>query len=178
MKNKPVSEEWITQATEDRLQTAIDGYRAKGQPVNSVGALRNKIRNEIEATRGTAAWVAIRERYNPTPRNTVAWCCVCDRPVKQHAISSWLEDGRGNIYCGSECQSNTSRHPISFQEWKQRLKDKGSLTTHRLKIVSGELVEGGEITIKYEDVAKFGSPLRESAGVVVAVDNSIDWESD
>jgi hypothetical protein len=51
-------EEWFQRAVEDELQKVIDRIRAKGQDVHNVGSLRNKVNNDLNATRGTSAWVA------------------------------------------------------------------------------------------------------------------------
>lgn len=171
-----MDEPWLERAVEDRLGEVIDKYRAQGKDVHSVGGLRNRVKADVEAMRGTAEWAKLRARYEERPRNRLAWCCVCDKPVTSGSVTAWLEDKVGNVYCSQECKLDTNRQPITFKEWKSRLKAKGSSTTRRKEIVGGEIVLGDEFTITYEDIKDIGDPV-ESAEYV-PYDTSVDWTND
>lgn len=106
-------EHWLERAIEDKLGEVIDRYRAQGKPVNNVGALRTRVAADMQALRGTAAWVALKQRYDPAPQVTVAYCTACDKPFQRGAVSAWLEDRKGWAFCSRECQEDTRRHPIS-----------------------------------------------------------------
>jgi len=165
-------EEWFQRAVEDELQKVIDRIRAKGQDVHNVGSLRNKVNNDLNASRGTSAWIMLKQRYDPMPRNEMRWCCVCERPLSSQAATSWLEDKRGDTYCGQECKDNTARHPIPFAQWKARVKANGSASAPRRDIVGGELVDGPLITITWDDIKNVGKPLPAEVLREVA---QIDW---
>lgn len=154
-------EAWFDRAVEDKLGEIIDRYRAQGKPVHNVGSLRNRVIADIDGLRGSAAWVGLKQRYDPQPVNRMAWCCVCDKPVQRNAVSAWLEDKTGNVFCSEECRLDTKNHPISYNEWRKRLKKAGSMTTRRREIIGGEVVLGEEFTIRWEDVKNQGPPLPE-----------------
>lgn len=152
-------EHWFDRAVEDRLNDIINKYRQQGKDVHHVGGLRQRVAADLNALRGTAEWAKMRLRYDPPPKNRLAWCCVCDKPVTSGAVSAWLEDKGGNIYCSQQCRDNTEKHPITFTEFKQRMKDRGSMTTRRKEIIGGEVVLGDEFTITYDDIKHIGNPL-------------------
>jgi hypothetical protein len=171
-------EHWFDRAVEDRLGEIIDKYRSQGKDVHNVGALRNKVANDLDALRGTSQWVALTQRYDPKPTNKVAWCCVCDKPVARHSVSAWLEDKTGNVFCSKECQADTRNHPISYVEYRRRMREAGSMTTRRREIVGGEVVLGEEFTLTWDDI----KDQRLPAGVTdisgdddVVEDDEIIW---
>lgn len=170
-----MDEAWIDRAVEDKLSEVIDKYRSQGRDVHSVAGLRARVRADVEALRGTSQWVVLREHYNPMPKNRVAWCCVCEKPVNSGSTTAWLEDKVGNIFCSDECRLNTDKHPISFREWKARVKAKGSVTTQRKDIVGGEVVLGDDFTISFEDIKDIGDPVDDA---LVSYDTSVDWTND
>lgn len=172
-----MTEPWLDRAIEDKLGEIINNYRSKGQPVHNVGALRQRVAADINALRGTSAWVAMQQRYEPRPMNRLAWCCVCDKPVTSGAVTAWLEDKSGNIFCSQECRDNTDRHPISLDEYKRRMKERGSMTTTRKEIIGGEVVDGEQITITWDQVRDWGGPYKEPvvATSVADEDTGIDW---
>lgn len=169
-----MQEHWLDRAIEDKLGEIIDKYRAKGQDVHNVGALRQRVAADINALRGSSQWAALTARYDPKPTNTLAWCCVCDKPVTRNGVSAWLENKRGDVFCSIECQHDTAKHPISLNEFKRRMKEKGSMTTHRKEFDAGMIVEGEQITLTWDDVKDWGGPLREEPVSVVS-DDGIDW---
>ena len=162
------NEEWFDRAVEDELQAVIDRIRNSGKDVHNVGSLRKKVDADLNARRGTPAWTLLRNRYDPLPSNEVRWCCVCDRPLSNRVVTAWLEDNRGNTYCGKECQEDTRNHPITWSEFKSRVRDAGSHTCRRREIVDGVVVEGEEITVTYDEIKHIGAPLS---------DLMIDWDS-
>jgi hypothetical protein len=170
-----IEEHWLERAVEDRLGEVIDKYKAEGKDVHSVAGLRKRVRSDVEAMRGTAEWAKLRAKYEERRHNRLAWCCVCDRPVTAGSVTVWIEDKVGNVFCSEDCRLNTDRHPITFKEWKARVKAKGQSTTRRKEIVGGEVVEGEEFTITYEQIKDIGDPLVEE---LVPYDTSVDWTSD
>ena len=170
------NENWFDRAVEDKLQQAIDRIRAKGQDVHNVGALRNRVKADLEAMRGTSGWTQLANKYNPPPRNELRWCCVCDRPVTSGAVTAFLTNKMGDTFCSIECQQDEHNHPITFAEWKARLKAAGSMTTHRRVLVDGEIVDGDQITITYDRIKDAGNPIDEYAAPAGKPD--IDWDSD
>lgn len=173
-----IREHWLDRAVEDRLGEIIDKYRSQGKDVHNVGALRKKVDADLNALRGTAAWIALKQQYDPQPTNKVAWCCVCDKPVARHSVSAWLEDKKGNVFCGQECRDNTEKHPISFTEYKRRVKEKGSMTSRRREIVNGEVVDGEEFTITYEQIRNIGPDIEGMLATIDTSDSEVDWTSD
>ena len=177
-----LDESWLDRAVEDKLGEIIDKYRAQGKDVHNVGALRTRVAADINGLRGGAGWAALRERYDPAPRNTVAWCLACDKPVNRGSVTAYLSDKGNNIFCSLECKENTARHPISWQEFKRRVKEKGSVSTHRIEFDYCEPVEGEQITITWDQIKDFGPPLLDVAaptGAAVNADAPMDeiiWE--
>lgn len=172
-------EHWFDRAVEDRLGEIIDKYRSQGKDVNSVGGLRQRVAADLNALRGTPQWSALVARYDPKPVNKMGWCCVCDKPFTRGSVSAWLEDKAGNVFCSQECRNDTRNHPISLDEYKRRMKERGSMTTYRKDIVAGEVVPGEQITLTWDDVKDWGGPYvppRETPEPV-SVDVDIDWES-
>lgn len=170
------NENWFDRAVEDKLQQAIDRIRAKGQDVHNVGALRNRVKADLEAMRGTSGWTQLANKYNPPPRNELRWCCVCDRPVTSGAVTAFITNKMGDTFCSIECQQDEHNHPITFAEWKARLKDAGSMTTYRRVLVDGEITDGDQITITYDQMRDMGNPIDEYAAPSRNPD--IDWDSD
>ena len=168
-------EHWFDRAVEDRLGEIIDKYRSQGKDVHNVGALRNKVANDLDALRGTSAWVAVKQQYDPMPTNRLAWCCVCDKPVTRGSVTAWLENKVGNVFCSQECKDNTAKHPISYAEYKRRLKEKGSMTSRRKEFVNGELVDGEEFTITYDEIKNIGPTILDT---IVTSDSDVEWTSD
>lgn len=177
-----IEEHWLDRAVEDKLGQVIDKYRSQGKDVHNVAALRSRVASDINALRGTPQWSALVNRYDPKPVNRIAWCCVCDKPVNRGSVSAWLEDRVGNVFCSQECKNNTDRHPISLDEYKRRVKERGSMTTHRKEIVDGEVVEGDQITFTWDQVKDWGGPYIEPAEPVAvsgdAAADEIEWTDD
>jgi len=174
-------EHWFDRAVEDKLGEIIDRYRQQGKPVNNVGALRSRVAADLDALRGTAQWVALTQRYDPKPTNKLAWCCVCDKPVTRHSVTAWLEDKTGNVFCSQECKLNTDKHPISYMEYRRRMRKAGSMTTRRREIVGGEVVEGEEVTITWDEIKSQKLPpgLEDlPLGEDDEDDDSILWDED
>ena len=76
-----MDEHWLERAVEDKLGQVIDKYRSQGKDVHNVAALRKRVAADVNALRGTPEWASMRQRYEPAPKNRLAWCCVCDKPV-------------------------------------------------------------------------------------------------
>jgi len=147
-----VEEHWFDRAVEDELGRIIDKYRAAGKDVHNVGALRNKVNADLNGLRGSAAWVALKQKYDPQPTNRIAWCCVCDKPVNRGSVTAWLEDKRGNVFCSQACRDNTDKHPITYLEYRRRVRKAGSMTSKRREIINGEVVDGEEFTITWDQI--------------------------
>jgi len=175
-----MDEHWLDRAIEDKLGEVIDRYRAQGKAVNNVGALRTRVAADIQGLRGTAAWSSLKQKYDPAPQVRVGQCTACSKPFQRDSVSAWLEDKKGWEFCSKECMEDEKHHPISWAEFKGRVREKGSVSTHRLEIVDGELVPGGQITITWDDVKDVGKPIPDlpSTGVAaaVAVDDEIEWD--
>ena len=170
-----VDEHWLDRAIEDKLGEVIDKYRAQGQPVNSVGALRNRVAADINGLRGSAGWAARKHKYDPTPTVSVAWCTACDKPLARGAVSAWLEDKRGWAFCSIECQQDEKRHPIPFSEFKRRVRDKGEVSSNRLEIIGGQLELGEKITVTWDQIKNQGNPIDDSISVLEC-DDEIIWD--
>ena len=170
-----VDEHWLDRAIEDKLGEVIDKYRAQGQPVNSVGALRIRVAADINGLRGGAGWAALKHRYDPTPTVVLAWCTACDKPLSRGGVSAWLEDTRGWVFCSIECQQDDKRHPIPFSEFKRRVRDNGEVSSNRLDIVQGQLVLGEKITVTWDQIKDQGNPIDDSISVIKP-DDEIIWD--
>ena len=118
-------EHWIERAVEDRLGEIIDRYRSQGKDVHNVGRLREKVAADINALRGTPHWLALRNKYEPTPTNRLAWCGLCDKPLTSGSVTAWLEDKSGRIFCSRECRDNPRSEIITLDEYKRRAKERG-----------------------------------------------------
>ena len=175
-----MDEHWLDRAIEDKLGEVIDRYRAQGKAVNNVGALRTRVAADIQGLRGSAAWVALKQKYDPAPQVRVGQCTACSKPFQRDSVSAWLEDKKGWEFCSKECMEDEKHHPISWGEFKSRVRDKGSVSTHRLEIVDGELVPGDQITITWDDVKNVGQPIPDlpttGAAAVAVVDDEIEWD--
>lgn len=171
------NENWLDRAVEDKLQEAIDRIRAKGQDVHSVGALRKRIQADIEAMRGTIGWTQLANKYNPPPRNELRWCCVCERPVTSGAVTAFLTNRMGDTFCSIECQQDEWNHPITFAEWKQRVKDQGKSVATRRVLKDGQLVDGEQISVSWDRLEHMGNPLADAAHSAEPKP-MIDWDSD
>ena len=171
-----MDEHWLDRAIEDKLGEVIDRYRAQGKAVNNVGALRTRVAADVQALRGTAAWVALKQKYDPAPVVRAGWCTACGKPFHRGAVSAWVEDKKGWEFCSRECMDNKDKHPISWKEFKTKVRDKGSVSTHRLEFVNGETVPGEQITITWDDVKNVGQPIPEATLSVVSDDDEIIWD--
>lgn len=175
-----MDEHWLERAVEDKLGQVIDKYRSQGKDVHNVAALRKRVAADINALRGTAEWAALRQRYEPAPKNRLAWCCVCDKPVSSGSVSAWLEDKTGRVFCSQQCRDDAKHVFISLDEWKRRVKEKGSVTGHRKEVVGGEVVDGEAFTLTWDQVKDWAGPYVEPQApdaVVVAADE-IEWTDD
>lgn len=170
------NENWLDRAVEDKLQQAIDRIRAKGQDVHSVGALRKRVREDLEAMRGTSGWTQLANKYNPPPRNELRWCCVCERPVTGGAATAFLTNRMGDTFCSVQCQQDEHNHPISFAEWKLRVKEQGSSVAARRVLRDGEVTDGEQIEITWDRIKSSGNPIEE--GVGLGSTKEIDWDSE
>lgn len=175
-------EAWLDRAIEDRLGEIIDRYRSQGKDVHNVGRLREKIAADIHALRGTPHWVAMRSKYEPAPTNRLAWCAGCDKPLSSGAVTAWLEDRVGRVFCSSQCRDDPKNEIISFQEWKARVKKRGYAKARRRDVVDGAIVDGDEIVLTWDEVKNFVSPFVEQPGVDDAgaasavADDEIVWD--
>lgn len=174
-----MDEHWLDHAIEDKLGEVIDRYRAQGKAVNNVGALRTRVAADIHGLRGTPAWAALKQKYDPAPQVRVGWCTACSKPFHRGAVSAWLEDKKGWEFCSKECMENKDMHPISWSEFKTRVRDKGSVSTERLDPY-GEPIPGDQITITWDEIKNVGQPIPDlpTTGVaaVSADDDEIEWD--
>ena len=176
-------EYWLERAIEDELEKVITKYRLQGRDVHNVGKLRERIAGDINALRGTSEWGKLKAKYEPPLQNRVAWCRVCDKPVNMGSVSAWLEDRGGHIYCSQECKDDAPRVFISFSEWKARVKEKGSVTGRRKTVVEGEMVDGDEFTLTWDQVKDFVPSVTAAAPPAIAaavelgvIEDEIEWE--
>ena len=177
-----MDEHWLDRAIEDKLGEVIDRYRAQGKSINNVGALRTRVAADINGLRGSAQWGALKQKYDPAPQVRAGWCTACGKPFHRGAVSAWLEDKKGWEFCSKECMDNKDRHPISWSEFKTRVREKGSVSTERLD-PSGEPIPGDQITITWNDVKNVGKPIADlpspiavAAAAAAAVDDEIEWD--
>lgn len=173
-----MDEHWLARAIEDELERVMTNYRSKGQDIHNVGKLRERVAANINALRGTSEWGKLKLKYDPPLQNRMAWCRVCEKPVNMGSVSAWLEDKGGNIYCSSECKEAAPHVFISLNEWKQRVKEKGSVTGRRKEIVDGEVVDGEEFVLTWDEVENFGGAFTPSvvAAAKSKVDDEILWD--
>lgn len=171
-------EEWFDTAVEDELAAACARITQRGGKVSNLASLRDRIRQDLEEKRGTVAWGVIKAKYEQPFVTQQRWCCVCDKPVRRGRVTAWLEDHKGNTFCSQECQHNTERHPISYAEWKERLRAKGKMTTRRWRDSDlwphpTGVPTGEEICITWEDTFPGEPRLAKDAPDVV----DIDWDA-
>lgn len=176
-----MDEHWLDRAVEDKLGEVIDRYRAQGKPVNNVGALRTRVAADINGLRGSAAWVALKQKYDPAPQVRVGYCTACTKPFQRGAVSAWLEDKKGWEFCSKECLEDKDRHPTSWEEFKTKVRDRGSMSTPRLDEY-GEPIPGDQITITWDEIKNVGKPIPELpesgtiAAAVAAESDEIEWD--
>lgn len=174
-----MDEHWLERAIEDKLGEVIDKYRAQGKAVNNVGALRTRVAADINGLRGSAQWAGLRQKYDPAPQVRVGYCTACSKPFQRGAVSAWLEDKKGWEFCSKECLDNKDKHPISWEEFKTRVRDKGSVSTDRLDS-HGNPIPGDQITITWDEIKNVGKPIPElpTTGVaaVASDDDEIIWD--
>lgn len=174
-----MDEHWLDRAIEDKLGEVIDKYRAQGKAVHNVGALRTRVAADINGLRGSAAWVGLKQKYDPAPQVRVGHCTACSKPFQRGSVSAWLEDKKGWEFCSKECLENKDKHPISWSEFKSRVREKGSVTTERLDEFGNPII-GDQITITWDDVKNVGRPIPDlptpSVAVAVVVDDEIEWD--
>lgn len=181
LRYEPMDEHWLERAIEDKLGEVIDRYRAQGKAVNNVGALRTRVAADIQGLRGSAAWMMLKQKYDPAPQVRVGQCTACSKPFQRDSVSAWLEDKKGWEFCSKECMEDEKHHPISWGEFKSRVQAKGSLSTHKLEIVDGELVPGERITITWDEIKNVGKPIPEletitGAAAAAVEDDGIEWD--
>ena len=85
------------------------------------------------------------------------------------------------MFCSQECKLNTDKHPISYMEYRRRMKKAGSMTTRRREIVGGEVVDGEEFTITWDEIKNQKLPpgLEDlPLGDDDEDDDSILWDED
>lgn len=174
-----MDEHWLDRAIEDKLGEVIDRYRGQGKPVNNVGALRTRVAADIHGLRGSAAWVALKQKYDPAPQVRVGYCTACTKPFQRGAVSAWLEDKKGWEFCSKECLEDKDRHPSSWEDFKTKVRDKGSMSTPRLDPY-GEPIPGDQITITWDEIKNVGKPIPDLPTTGVAAvsddDDDIEWE--
>ena len=173
-----MEEHWLQRAIEDELEKAITTYRSKGQDVHNVGRLRERVAANVNALRGTAEWAKLRLKYEPPLQNRIGWCRVCEKPINMGSVSAWIEDRAGHTYCSIECREIAPTVFITLNEWKARVKEKGSVTAKRKEVVGGEMVDGEEFVLSFDDVKDFGGrfvpPTLDAAAL--AVEDDIVWD--
>ena len=174
-----MDEHWLDRAIEDKLGEVIDRYRGQGKAVNNVGALRTRVAADIHGLRGSAAWVALKQKYDPAPQVRVGYCTACTKPFQRGAVSAWLEDKKGWEFCSKECLDDKDRHPSSWEDFKTKVRDRGSMSTHRLDPY-GFAIPGEQITITWDEIKNVGKPIAElpttGAAAVAVADDEIEWD--
>jgi hypothetical protein len=173
-------EVWLERAIEDELGKVIDRYRSQGKDVHNVGRLKEKVAADINALRGTNEWTKLKLKYDPQPVNRLAWCRVCDKPVSMGSVSAWLEDRGGRIYCSQECKDAAPRVFLTLNEYKAKVRAAGSVTGRRKEYVDGELVDGEEFVLSWDEVKNFAGDYVPSEADAVSVvaddsDDEIEW---
>lgn len=178
-----MEEHWLQRAVEDELERVITNYRSKGQDVHNVGKLRERVASNINALRGTSEWGKLKMKYEPPLQNRLAWCRVCDKPVSSGSVTAWLEDKGGHIYCSDKCKEDAKHVFVTLNEWKSKVKEKGSVTGRRKEVIDGELTDGEEFVLTWDQVKDFGGSYVAPAPDAVAsdaasaaVDDEIQWE--
>lgn len=176
-----LDEPWLERAIEDRLGEIIDRYRSQGKDVHNVGRLREKVASDINALRGTPHWAALRNKYEQTPNNRLAWCAGCDKPLSSGAVTAWLEDRSGRVFCSADCRDDPKNEIINLDQWKSRVQARGYAKARRKEIVNGAVVDGEEILLTWEQVKDFGGTYNPPSGTVVVApveDDGIVWEDE
>ena len=171
-----MDEHWLERAIEDKLGQVIDKYRAQGKDVHNVASLRKRVAADLNALRGTPEWANLRNRYEPPLQNRVGWCRVCEKPINMGSVSAWIEDKVGHVYCSHQCKDDAKHVFITLNEWKRRVKEKGSVTGRRKEVKDGQMVEGEEFTLLWEDVKDWNGKYQEPEMPAAAVADEIDWD--
>lgn len=180
-----MEESWLQRAIEDELEKVITNYRSKGQDVHNVGRLRERVASNINALRGTSEWGKLKMRYEPPLQNRMGWCRVCDKPINMGSVSAWVEDKVGHVYCSLECKNDAAHVFVSLKQWKAKVKEEGSVAGRRKEIVDGELVDGEEFVLLWDDVKNMGGafvpPAPDAAAqapdaAALAVEDEILWD--
>ena len=167
-------EHWLDRAVEDKLGQVIDKYRAQGKDVHNVGRLRERVAADIQALRGTPQWLVLRQRYEPAPTNKMGWCRGCDKPISSGSVSAWLEDKNGSVWCSAECRDDPKNQPITWAEFKARVRAKGQVSVPRRELVDGLVVDGELITVTWDEIKNVGKPIPDE--VVGELDEGIVWD--
>lgn len=175
-----MDEHWLERAIEDKLGQVIDKYRSQGKDVHNVASLRKRVAADVNALRGTPEWAALRNRYEPPLQNRMGWCRVCSKPINMGSVSAWIEDKVGNVYCSDKCKEDAKHVFVTLNEWKRKVKEKGSVTGRRKEVKDGRLVDGEEFTLLWEDVKDWNGAYKEpelpDAAAAAAVADEIEWD--
>ena len=147
--NQEYKEEILTLIVEE----AIEKDKAKGMIIdNPSGYFNYKMARARHQAKEDPAWLLQqRDRLignRPQPLG-VTLCAHCKAPLPPSAVYE-LNDEH---YCDYSCATGQGR-PMSFKEFKEMMRQKGSMTAPRILIVNGRQEFGEEITVTYEDVCR------------------------